>query len=304
MISTRFYTLDTHDLSWEEAHLFEHVLLNAWDEHIPTLGYHNGLYGWVGGKTFENYVFIDAGFYDEHVAVLFDNFIKSSPTFTDTQIRYSLAEIGAEDKALFEILHFDELKQKLSRASAALATGSSLAVKDIPMPSISSQRNAAAYRDISLVVIGHDLTGEEQVVLQRLKAMIIDYIIVTMNKKYCNYPRGHSALRDNKQDIGYFTKITLAKGQGSLKHLSEYVESELHMFPVKQHWEQIATHFEVFAHEALWKTNPIDYYRNTGIVTTVEEIARLATPKTVASIIAKLTVEARPHNKVSDQFTE
>src|SRR5690606_8318287 len=96
MVHTRHHHLDIRSVDNDVAHLFEHLIINGFFSYIEKEGYHPAFIGWVTGETFDNILFINAGFYDGKVASLFDTYLEHTPSYTDEQIHHAMASIEAE----------------------------------------------------------------------------------------------------------------------------------------------------------------------------------------------------------------
>lgn len=303
MISRAIHTLDVNDVQWDVAHLFEHLLIHAWHAYLVDNNYNPSLYGWVQGETFEEYLFIDAGFYDTRTASLFGSFIGTRLQFSSNEIDKSLAEIGAEEKSKFSIIDKQHLQQDIALLSNRLLSGKdnkeNTHKSDI---CLDSKKMSKRYRDITLLISGNDLSKTEQIVFLRLRTIVIDIVSHALKDKYVCYEQGSSALVRNNQDMGYISNVTLETGQAKRRELAAYLTSSVQQFQVEKGWSQIEMHLKVFAEEPLWKDVSIEYYRETGILTSPSEIAMLATKEVILSIFSKVTIEAIPHDKNSDQW--
>lgn len=305
MISTAIYKLDVHDVQWDVAHLFEHLLIHAWHTHLIVNNLNSSLYGWVRGATFEQYIFLDTGFYDKRTAELFDDFVHSSLRFSAIEIEKSLADIGAEEKSEFSITDTQRLHQEIIHLSDRLSSHKTVAdITQKPGSCLKSKKASKRYRDVTLLIRAHGLNDNEQVAFLRLKVILIDIISRSLKDKYVCYEQGNSALTRNDQDMGYISKLTLGVGQGTLSELATYLMLTIKQFQVERDWSQIELHLKTYADEALWKSISIEYYRETGIAASPDEVAELTTKRTIQSIFSKITIEATPHNSVNDKWIQ
>lgn len=104
--------------------------------------------------------------------------------------------------------------------------------------------------------------------------------------------------------MGYISKLTLGVGQGTLSELAAYLMLTIKQFQVERDWSQIELHLKTYADEALWKSISIEYYRETGIAASPDEVAELTTKKTVQSIFSKITIEATLHDSANDKWIQ
>lgn len=304
MIFTAIHRLDVRDIQWDVAHLFEHLFIRSWHTHLVNCGYSDALFGWMRGETFEGYLFIDAGFYDTEVAHLFDKYISSIPVFDDAQIQAALNDISIEELSVATVNDMSRLRQDLQKLSTRMASRTSAdeSSYDTSVECITFKTDEGQFCDLALIVAGEDLSKQEQIVFLRWKVLLIDIINHFIMNKYGYYGHGHSDLDMHGRSIGYMSKITIRQDEVAIDDLENYLNASLKKFSVIDNWSQISTHVNAFAHEPLWRNSVIEYFRQTGLVTSVDEIHKFADANCIQSIIAKTTVRVTSYDSANDQW--
>ncbi len=305
MISTAIYKLDVRDVQWDVAHLFEHLFIRAWYAHLADRGYNNALFGWVRGETFEERLFIDAGFYDVAVAQMFNDYLHRARSFDSSEIDAALADIGIEELSEITVSDMQRVQLELQKLSARFTstTDADASLRPSqPNTYITLDDDAAQYHDVSLLITGENLSSSEQIVFLRLKVLLIDIINRSIGERYGYYEHGHSALNRHDKSMGYMSKITIRKSEVTLDTLEAHLNKSLRAFSARDNWLQISNHINAFANEPLWRNAPIEYFRETGIVTDTKEISELTVSDRVESILAKITIRVTPHDIASDQW--
>lgn len=293
MITSRHHHLYIQHHDWNVAHLYEHLLIAGAKKYLEKHGFSKDFFGWISGETFEDYIFLDAFFYQKEAAECFDNYLETKPTFTDSDIAWATKCIEAEEKVT---LHYDaaNVKHALNELNShpwntqQSSTGNRAVNKIItPRPS------AKDFRDISIVFGANDLTNVEQKVFLRLRPILVDITYSYLGSMMPLYERGTSPVARRGSMEKFLTVYTIPRINGRLISLQQQIEDHFHTYPINKHTKELTAHFSGFASEQLWKDSATEYYRYTGIVTTTDEIASLATSETIAAILRKLYIRIR-----------
>lgn len=301
MINTTIRKLTTTNVDWHVAHFFEHVVINEWYAHLEANGYHPALFGWIEGETFEDRLFISAEFYEDKVHDLFNAYIHSDLKLTDQVIQKSLDDIGAEEQSFVSVRSNVRLREQLENLMHDFSSKKHISIKKSES-FLDIQENSTLYNDISLIITAEKLTHNEQIVLLRFKVIIIDIIRYFIGTRYAYYNQGNSPFARSDHSMSFVSKITFRDGQSSLEVFAQYLQKNVQDFPINKHWGQIEAHFYEFAREPLWRDVALEYYRETGIDTTPNEISTLATADTIKSILSKISIQAKLHDPVLDQW--
>lgn len=294
MITTVFHRLDTADTDWQSAHLFEHLFVTGFYRFLSDHSVSPVLFGWLSAETFESCIYIDGGFYDPYAATLMQEYISQLPDFSSGDIEHALEQMQAEEKVLLTVVDKQlliECVKKLSKrtwdTTLEMVSGSKRL--------ITAKRSAKEFKDIIVTVYADELTPEEQKVFLRLNVVIIDTVSSVVVTKNTAYSQGNSPVALQDSTMAYMSKFTLRRHvrAPSLASINTDIQQAIRDIGVAANMSALNKHIAVFAKEALWRAMPLEYYRNTGIVTTVSEIASLTTKERVTSILGKIRVETR-----------
>lgn len=301
MITTVFHRLDTSDTDWQVAHLFEHLFVTGFYKFLDGHSISLTLFGWMSAETFEDCIYIDAGFYDPRVGALMEKYISQQHTFSSGDITCALSQMQSEEKVLLSITDHQLLSNELKKLSKRL-WDTSLRTKSPGAQAIAVKRSAKDFKDVIVTVHADNLTPEEQKVFLRFHVVVIDVISEALVTKKGAYSHGNSpvALRDDS--MAYMSKFTMRQDDQamSLASLRDYIQAALEDIKIDTNMQTLERHFTVFAKEALWQSMPLEYYRSTGIITTNQEVASLATAERLASILTKLRVMTRRATSADD----
>lgn len=301
MITTAIYRLDTSDTQWDVSHLFEHAVLRGFYEHVKQLGYHPGLIGWLSADTFEKCIYIDAGFYDPAVARHFAEYLTSHPTFSEADIALNLENIEVEEKAIATITSHEELIRTIHTLSER-TWNNSVQVDQKVQTIISLRKRASRFRNVTIGLYADDLSDTEKKLFLRFYVILIDLLRYDLRSTYQCYSRGNGLIRQDDEGLmGFIMQFTFVRDGIRRDKIADRVRHAMEVFDIAGNMEAIDRHFEAFSSEPLWASFPVEYYRDAGIVTTVEEVAQTATAENIKSLLSKLQVLVRPSTELDSQ---
>lgn len=295
-IVNRCVFLEATILKPHTIHLFEHLFIDNFLDYLQKNDVNPGLFGWIDGRVIQNYVFIDANFYTQKAAMLFDKYIKKDLTFTEQQISQSLQTVETEMRstAIFnkKILIEDltaiamqcwNIKQKARIASSK---------KDI-----SFAKNKKDYRDITITVELRSKVLDLQKLFLRVYVIILDLLDIKLKKSLPFYSRGHSPITVLD---GLPSGIKVATIKNDIKNIEEIqgiCQKTIDNFNVKQNIIAIKRHFSIFANEPLLQNLMIHYYQYADIITNNQEITKLATQKNLQKLFRNIRITVNKTNK-------
>lgn len=292
MITTRHYQLDIRDCDWNIAHIYEHLLINKSHAVFFKHGINPDLFGWISGETFEEQLFLDAGFYEEKTAFLFDEFISVPHVFSEQEVRHSIATVEQEERAHTNIsateIQSSLHKLRTKQWNTLLEHPPKNTPKDVVL-----KKAAKDFRDITIGIAAMHLSPNEEKVFLRCRPILSDIIFTHINSLMPAYQRGTSPAIKCEHNSKFFMIFTINKASGRMLELEASLKKHLNTYPVAPNWEAFRAHFDGFASEELWRDSAVEYFRNTGIVTTPDEINHLATRPTIEKIFANLHIRIR-----------
>lgn len=290
---TRHHHLYTNTAPIDMAHIFEHLFILKAKQHLAKNGFCVDLFGWMRGETFDQVIFIDAGFYEPATAACFDEFIKTPLVYDERDISLAMETVAIEEKSEF-CVSIIEIKSHL-HALALLRwdTNEQPNHNKTAAPQAIFTKAARNFRTAAFEVILKNPTLSEQKVFFRLRPIIDDILDELCTKKFTVYPVGISDFSTDNTQNSFLSFKRFRSQSGSLAPLSKDLQVQLHSYISGDTWPAIGQHFAVFGTEPLWRTLATDLYWELGIITTTEEIATLATKERIETIFKKLTIKAR-----------
>lgn len=300
MIYTALNKLDTSDVQWEIAHLFEHLVVEGFYRTLTDQGIRPDLAGWVQADTFEDVLFIDTGFYNKQTDTLFSRYIETLPQFSDDLIAHCLSTIAVEERSLVRVQNQDILHRELTKLAKRPWNRPNPQFTPIT-PALTISRSAKSFRDITIEIHAHGLTIAEQKVFLRLRTILIDHIFHALRISGI-YARGDSSSFREDGHMAFLSQFTIKRGVLTLKDIEHKLQNTFSAFAVPEAMSAIQDHFTAFAAESLWVNIPVEYYRTTDILTSTEEIARLADEPTITSILSKLSFVVRAYRPTDSDY--
>src|SRR5690606_13655908 len=117
MLTTTLHQLDTRDTSWFVAHLFEHLVIEGFYKYLEQESIDSRLFGWIEADTFEDRIFLSAGFYNPKAAKLLNQYLNNLPGYSQKDITRATETIQVEDKVLINIAEPSHLVSEIKRLS-------------------------------------------------------------------------------------------------------------------------------------------------------------------------------------------
>lgn len=293
MVIVSHYQLNTEGIAWDVAHVYEHALIHGARKYLRLHGINLDLCGWIVGETFEKYLFIDGGFYDTEVAELFDAYMQDVTNLMLEDVTTAISTVQAEERSMFA----GDAQSVFSVCTKLRKSGWSDENSLDTMPIESTQqlfsKCAHKFRTITVAVGAKKLDAADQKVFLRLKPILLDIVYSYLSQRTTPYEVGVSDLtsRQEAQAIGFFAMYTIPRQRLQLTELTQHAVRHIASYPVKQYEKELLLYFDGFAYEQLWKKFSVEYYRETGIATTPEEIRSLASIERIATIFSRIEVE-------------
>ncbi len=284
-LETRLLNYSFLGLSEDVGHIFEHAIIFDAYRHLKESGISLDTTGWISGKSFEERAFITAGFYDELASKYFDDYIENAQEISDESIKLAIQTVELEDRVsiAYDISKIRECLLLILKQDAQSA-------KKYHDYKIKSSVEPKKSHNISITVTLNNLSSDQQKLSLRLRPILVDIITNRLSSNEPVYSRGDSPILSNQDSLEFVSIFSIKSGADFAK-LAKVLEEHLHAYPVDQRFSDIKRHFEVFTNEPLWRTAPIDYYQNTGIITSVEELRDLATEENMSRIFSQLKIK-------------
>ena len=295
MIYSKLYRLGTPDTEWEVAHLFEHLVIKGFYTRCENKKLQTKLITWTGADTFVGVIFIDTIFYTKKLQTEFEDYLTHLPKFSEAAIRYAIATLEAESKVILSANDMSRLRKEVEKLRTTrwnMPIQSSWQ-ENAPAPTLLTQRRSAKdFRDIVIIARLEALSADEQKLFLRAHILLRDIIHDSLGPIAGIYPLGGSyVLRRHDGAMAFMLGFTVSKNT-TIRKIQELLAGAA-LTEVYDLEDIIKSHFKVFADEPIWQSAPVDYFRHTGIITTNQEVASLATANRMQSILGKVTFKVR-----------
>lgn len=315
-LHTRLYHLNVHDFDHEVAHLYEHLLIESFTKQLRDNKLPVFLSGWVSGQTFNEIMFIEAGFYNQSAAEFFDNYMTRGGridwSLVDTMLNCIQSEARAKAVSIDNELLQSQLKTLDAAAFALIDTDTAdPCYYPIDRHSKSSasvitlKPSKKNFRDITILFGATELTTDEKLAFLRMTPFIrhfIDTMMVTVGAHKQEW--GHTVDRpqDGLMDLDIYTIHRSRVSAGEIEkllaeHLYELI-SEVTAYP-----EALQQYADIFVNESRWEDFPIQYFKWSGIVASRTSIAAALTQENVASVLEKLQFSVVPASEEHWRYT-
>ena len=305
-LHTGLYRLDTHDFDQNTAHLYEHLLINAFYRHAEASGISMKALGWVGGETFDRHMFIEYGLYSNEPAILLDEFLQHSSRINLDDLAVCLKQIAAEDRSTVTVPNNDTLHAALTKLDAlrfinldkdtgpARMTQSHSEHEQIK--AITLRRNAKAFRDYTVIFELGDLTPDQLALACRLSPILHDASAQVAHSLGAYERRSTLVMKHSAEEppilVGIFT---LPKNITTIRNIKQMIIdaiTELHC--TEKDASALNRYFNVFAYSPDYHYMPVSYYKYTGVLTSRARIAALATTENINTIFDSIAVHVLP----------
>ncbi len=275
------------------AHLYEHYLI---------LDFHRKLgldtastFGWVGGKTFEDYLFIDYGFYNPKIEKSFTDYLSQKKDFNEKQILEALSIINLEDKIKYRITNLELLISQLEELENMPWNIDKNSQKPLPKVIKQIKQQEPSYITTTIKLNSDDPNLHK--LFLRFKVIIDDIIQRNLDSNYPNYSQGFSPITIwNEGKYADFIKVNAFE---AVEHnaILKLCQNTIKNFDLEKNYQNIKHHFDYFREEPLWQDVQIDYYKYSGVITNNQKIAQLATIDNLQQILNKLSFEISKTNQ-------
>lgn len=304
-IKTGLYKLQIPDMDWGVAHLYEHLLIRSFHELVGVKGYSPYLYGWVGGETFQDVMFIEYGFYSSAVEQLFANFMNGHQRIKLTALDNEITRLEAEDNVIITVKNRKQLEQMLHGMDQATfikvdATNSIEQLAEAAENSsvLQEKRSKKSFKQVAVVVGLPSASLEEKALFMRLTPIIFDAIdrklfdmgLYQNETSWPLYSIPHDAMLAH-------AIYTVKRGTMLNKYIEVAAKEALKEINLHGHEQELRYFADGFAGTPNWHTFPMDFFRYTGIFTSREQIAKLLTVSNAQSVLQKLKVRVMPATK-------
>lgn len=289
MIYTTVHKINLRSNSRQLTHIVEHSVI----DNFYALLSHNNLslfsVAWLEGKSTDESILLSAGFYNKDIYRLFMQYISSPITLNQDSVLKAVRSIGSEELMDIKDSGISDLTTICNNL-----LNDSVTLDNVPLREGMFKPNKSAYRDVTIgcYVENEEVTISEKKLFLRLSSLISQQVTHEMRNAFSAYLRGDTLTQKDENYMGYISVFTLP-----IKYENNTIEAELKKsledINKPSLYPSIKENFKKFAGEVLWGSVVIDYFIETGIWTTTEEISHLATSDNIELLLEKINILVR-----------
>lgn len=131
-----------------------------------------------------------------------------------------------------------------------------------------------------------ELTDMEEKVALRLAPILHD-LVASLARARGGFLRENYPLVRRDRDLAFALEVVLPRGE-NFEDFCRVVADEIASYPLRDNFDAVKNVFEAASLAPQMKFAEIEYFRNTGILTSNREIAELATFEVVESVLKKV----------------
>lgn len=284
---TKLYSFYETPFSHDVCHIFEHIVLRSFLYELKKNNYNRTFFGWLRGQTIDSTLFFDFGAYSEEVAQLFDNHLSTLGDFDTDLISQSIAHVEAEMECEIEIIdkpllmtQFEQLSDIVkNKSTKSVSSKDPLKVKYLP----------GNFQEIAIVVNVFTQSESTKKAFLVLYPAVIDFIRDVALDQEAVYPTGKSALAINDDGIGIAWRFN-AKKSVNIEELESATLECLQNFKATSNVKNMKNYQAYFSSNPLTNTALIEFYEQTNLKATLEELSELIAVQPLKEIMDNMTV--------------
>jgi hypothetical protein len=283
----------------EVAHLYEHIFIIGFDNYLKQQNLLPSLKGWLGGRTFNDILFVDYGFYSQTYLDAFKSYSTKPIELTNKEINFALSCISCESKIKTKVKNNKSLLNQLNRLHSTKFTEQEESKKSkfineqILNPNLLplelEKSKVSQYKEYNLAILTKLNNINESTAILRLFPILQDIVEESISD-IPHYNQSQSDITYNhEKSMAYVSlKIILDKSED----ISEFTNTINHHF-VNYNSAQLCSFMPDFVDSLTkvptWKYLPLDYYEATGILTSNKLIAESLLDNKIVKNILKNT---------------
>lgn len=283
----------------EVAHLYEHIFIIGFDNYLKQQKLLPSLKGWLGGRTFNDILFVDYGFYSQTYLDAFKAYSTKPIELTNKEINFALCCISCESKISIKVKNNKSLLNQLNRLQSTKfieqedSKKSKFIEEQILNPNLLplelEKSKVSKYKEYNLAILTKLNNINESTAILRLFPILQDIVEESISG-IPHYNQSQSDITYNhEKSMAYVSlKIILDKSED----ISEFTNTINHHF-VNYNSAQLCSFMPDFVDSLTkvptWKYLPLDYYEATGILTSNKLIADSLLDNNIVNNILKNT---------------
>lgn len=295
---TYAYIKHINTVTQNVGHLYEHLFIESFYAYVvEKLHIDPSVIGYIGGETFENVMFIEAWFYNDKIAKLFQRFIKKE-RLDFKLLSLSVSQVCAEDRVEWSILNKAELETQIKKVSGdtwnlvenldVFEYKDTLTKQILPIEIIHKASDYKAILITAYMTVS-DLSLKERALFLRLSVIVQELIESEIRALGFYEHNSHSP-----QELGEYlvSKIGAVRPRLGIsnKELENIIEKHLRTFDWSNNKQYIKSHFNEYSKQQFWKADPRDQFKHVNVIAGNKTVKSLATKENILGIFHKIEV--------------
>lgn len=304
-IHTGLYHLDARGIDYEVAHLYEHLVVASFNEYLKNRGYPYHLYGWLGGKTFRDVIFLEHGFYDEELGSVLADSLASDDRISLDLLDSELARIQAESLSVIKAINRDDMMRQLDQLNARqFIDHASHGFKsyvapyqpaDTP-PVIELMYAPKKFRSITMAAHFDDPSPQGMIAFLRLEPLILDALDIAIRGIHGYAYDSTAVIRQTTSgEMSIVAIYDMPRNGMRASQIKALADSSIQQLiaEIQSHPDALTRYIQAFAATPNWHGFPIRYFKYTRIVTSRDAIAKVFTPERIIDILSRIRVHTQ-----------
>lgn len=289
MIDTVY--LDIRNTDPTEAHLFEHVFLMNFYQYLEQNNINPYLIGWLTADCFDDFLFVDYGFYQPKIEQLFQKYLNKPTPINLSLIKSELAVIEAEIGQTIEIIEESKLLKNLTDLQTRAWNKICQPVTQNPQLKLKPGSLKIVNFSLKLSLTTTDLTLQS--LFLRAFVFFTDIAQLALRRQFSAYPTHNSSATigpDQLNTVYCTVDFAIHAKDYNQQKIEQFVNTTLSSFDFAREQPAIKAHLSFFQNEPLLRHLKIDRYRYSGINIDNQTIARFYTIERLRQIQKQLQV--------------
>ncbi len=303
-VNTGLYHLNTSDIDYDVAHLYEHLVIASFTEHLRQEGHPYYLYGWLHARTFQGVVFVEYGFYDEVLVPLLADFLSSKARINLDILDSELARIQSEDRSVITTFSRSGVMRQFAQLDEREFVDHAESFQSFVVPH--NRREASSvlalkyapkkFRDITVSAHLNEPSPEEMIAFLRLRPLILDALDIGAQRiGGYHYSSTASIRQTTTGELSTMAIYDIPRSGLRTSQIKSRIDTAIQELSteIQSHPEAVAKYREAFVTTPGWHGFPMDYFTYTSIVTSRHEIAKCFTPERITGMLSRLCVHVQ-----------
>jgi hypothetical protein len=283
----------------EVAHLYEHIFIIGFNNYLKQQNLLPSLKGWLGGRTFNDILFVDYGFYSQTYLDAFKSYSTKPIALTNKEINFALSCISCESKIKINIKNSKSLLNQLNKLQSTKFTEQEQSKKtkfideQILNPNHSplelEEPKVSKYKEYNLAIVTKLNNIKESTAILRLYPMLQDIV----EESISNVPHYNQSQSDitynHEKSMAYVSLKIILDNSADISEITKTINNYFVTYNRAELYSFMPDYVDALLKVPTWKYLPLDYYEATGILTSNKLIADSLLDKIIVSNILNNT---------------